>query len=128
MTSPEEPALEAGSWVPRLSDWRIWFGFAITAFCVWLAVRGIPLAEVAQAIEGAHFWSLLALSAPCYLLSVYFRALRWRYLVEPVAEVPRSMLYRATALGFAGNNLLPLRVGELIRAWSLARGAKIPLR
>ncbi|MDE0886531.1 MAG: lysylphosphatidylglycerol synthase transmembrane domain-containing protein [Myxococcota bacterium] len=127
MTSAPEPELGAGRWVPRISDWRIWLGFGITAVCVWLAVRGIPLVEVAQAIEGTHFWSLLALSAPCYLLSVYFRALRWRYLVQPVAEVPRSMLYRSTALGFAGNNLLPLRVGELIRAWSLARGAKIPL-
>jgi uncharacterized membrane protein YbhN (UPF0104 family) len=93
----------------------------VTLLCVWLATRGIPLAEVTEAIRKSHFWSLFALSAPFYLLSIYFRALRWRHLVRPLSEVPRSLLYRSTALGFMANNLLPLRVGELIRAWTLAR-------
>lgn len=111
------PGLRLPSW----KDWRVWSGFAVAGFCIWLAVRGIPLSEVAEAIARSNFWTLLLFSAPCYLLSVYFRALRWRHLVRPVAEVPRSLLYRSTALGFMANNLLPLRVGEVIRAWSLAR-------
>ena len=116
-----------GGWAPSLSDWRVWLGLAVTGICVWLAVRGIPMAAVVEAIRESNFWSLLALSAPCYLLSVYFRALRWRHLVRPIAEVPRAVLYRSTALGFMANNLLPLRVGELVRAWSLSRDTRIPL-
>ena len=107
--------------LPGWSNWRVWASVAVTLFCIWLAARGIPLAEVTEAIRASRFWSLLALSAPCYLLSVYFRALRWRHLVRPLSELPRSMLYRSTALGFMANNLLPLRVGELVRAWTLAR-------
>ena len=122
-----DPGAGPGGWVPRWSDWRVWLGVVGTVVCVWLAVRGIPLEEVVEAIRKSDFWSLLALSVPCYLLSAYFRALRWRHLVQPIAEVPRSLLYRSTALGFAGNNLLPLRVGELIRAWTLSRDAQLPL-
>ena len=70
----------AAGWALNWSDWRVWLGMAVTAVCVWLAVRGIPLAEVVRAIRESNFWSLLALSAPCYLMSLYFRALRWRHL------------------------------------------------
>ena len=119
---PEESPRQ-GIWLPSWKDWRVWLGFAVTGVCIWLAVRGIPLSEVGAAIAESNFWTLLLASAPCYLLSVYFRALRWRHLVRPVAELPRSLLYRSTALGFLGNNLLPLRVGEVIRAWTLARNS-----
>ena len=117
----------AAGWALNWSDWRVWLGMGVTAVCVWLAVRGIPLAEVMRAIRESNFWSLLALSAPCYLLSLYFRALRWRHLVRPIAEVPRSVLYRSTALGFMANNLLPLRFGEVVRAVTLARDSGAPL-
>ncbi len=117
----------AGGWVLAWSDWKVWLGMAVTAISVWLAVRGIPLEEVVQAIRESNFWSLLALSAPCYLMSVYFRALRWRHLVQPLGDVPRSLLYRSTALGFMANNLLPLRIGEVIRALTMARDSGIPL-
>ena len=105
----------------RWSDWRIWGSLAVTGLCIWLAARGIPLEEVTAAIRESNFWGLLVLSAPCYLLSLYFRALRWRHLMGPVADVPRGLLYRSTAVGFMANNLLPLRAGEVIRAWTLAR-------
>ena len=113
--------------LPSWKDWRVWASFAVTVFCIWLAVRGIPISEVTAAIARLNFWTLLLASAPCYLLSVYFRALRWRHLVRPVAELPRSLLYRSTALGFMANNLLPLRVGEIVRAWTLARDSGISM-
>ena len=49
------------------------------------------------------------------------RALRWRYLTDPIQPIERGPLFRATAVGFMTNNLLPLRAGELIRAWYLSR-------
>jgi uncharacterized protein (TIRG00374 family) len=116
---PEPPILPPTR--SRLLDWRVWLGMAITVVCVWVAIRGIPLSEVVDAMKGAAFWPLLLLSAPFYILSVYVRALRWRHLTNPIASMPRSTLFRATALGFMVNNLLPLRIGEVVRSWTLAR-------
>ena len=42
-------------------------------------------------------------------------------LARGVADVPTGAAFRATAVGFMVNNLLPLRIGELVRVWWLAR-------
>jgi uncharacterized protein (TIRG00374 family) len=104
-----------------VKDWRVWLGIAITVVCVYIAARGIPLGEVVEAMRKANFWALFLLSAPFYILSVYVRALRWRHLTDPIAPMSRGILFRSTALGFMVNNLLPLRIGEVVRSWTLAR-------
>ena len=80
-----------------------------------------------DAIRGSHFWMLLLFSAPFYVWSNFVRALRWKHLMKPVAEMERPMLYRATAVGFMVNNLLPLRLGELARSWMLHREGEVAL-
>jgi uncharacterized protein (TIRG00374 family) len=107
--------------MPWFMNWRFWIGIVIAGLSIWYVARGIPMDEVLDAIKRANFLMLFGLSAPCYLLSTYIRALRWRHLTNPIAEIPRSSLFRAQALGFMVNNLLPLRVGEFVRSWYLAR-------
>lgn len=108
----------------RLRDWRIWAGLAITVLCVVWAARGIPMADVVDSMREADFWSMLLLSAPFYTLSVYVRALRWRHLTKTIAPMPRGLLFRSQSLGFMVNNLLPLRVGEFVRSWTLAQDTR----
>ena len=106
---------------------RVLLGVAVTLLCVWYAARGIPFASVVDAIRAANFWGLLFLSAPFYVWSNYVRALRWRHLTNPIADLGHPVLYRATAVGFMINNLLPLRLGELARSWMLHRETGVPL-
>jgi uncharacterized protein (TIRG00374 family) len=112
---------------PRHRDWRVWAGLAVTVFCVWIAVRGIPMAEVARAIRDANFWPLVLCSAPFYVAAIWYRALRWRHLTNAIAPMSRGVLFRSTALGFMANNLLPLRIGEFIRSWTLAKETRTSL-
>jgi uncharacterized membrane protein YbhN (UPF0104 family) len=42
-------------------------------------------------------------------------------LTNPIADIPRSRLYRGQAIGFMVNNLIPLRIGEFVRSWYVAR-------
>jgi uncharacterized protein (TIRG00374 family) len=108
-----------------MRDWRFWLGLAITLVSVWIAVRGIPIGEVVAAMQRADFLKLLVASAPFYVLSVYLRALRWRYLTDPVAPIETGALFRAASIGFLANNLLPLRMGEIIRSVTLANEAGV---
>jgi len=125
----ESPAVAAAStqrsrnW---LADWRAWVGVAITVGCIWLAMRDVPFSEVLEACKDANVWLLVGASVPAYAVSLYFRALRWRHLTRPLGEIDTSSLYRATAIGFMVNNLLPLRLGELARSYALARAARVP--
>ncbi len=123
VSSPAAPVGRRG-W---LRDWRVWLGIAITVICVWFAVRGIPLSDVLVAMRRANFWQLLLFSTPFYIGGTYVRALRWRHLTNPIASIPRGVLFRSVALGFMVNNLLPLRIGEFVRVWSVARESGISL-
>jgi uncharacterized protein (TIRG00374 family) len=105
-------------------DWRVWLGVAITVGCLWYTMRGIPLGDVRQAMASADVLMLIVLSVPSYVLSVYVRALRWRHLTNPIASIPRMTLFRAEAIGFMVNNIVPLRIGELVRTWYLARESR----
>jgi len=58
---------------------------------------------------------------PSYALLIWVRALRWRHLTDPIRPLPNAPLSRATAVGFMVNNLFPLRMGEVVRCWYLAR-------
>ncbi len=87
----------------------------------WLALRDAPFAEVGRAIARANWLLLIGLSVPAYLVSVYFRALRWRHLTDPIQPIETGALFRAAAVGFMANNIFPLRMGEVVRCWYLKR-------
>jgi uncharacterized protein (TIRG00374 family) len=105
----------------RIRDWRVWFGVAITAASLWVVMRDVPFSEVARAIGHARWGVLVALSVPSYLLVQYLRALRWRHLTDPIRPLETGSLFRAVSVGFMANNIFPLRMGEVVRAWYLAR-------
>lgn len=95
----------------------------MTAFFLWLVLRDAPFREVARIIATANWALLVAISVPSYLLVVYLRAVRWKHLTATIGSYDTAALFRATAVGFMANNIFPLRMGEFIRAWFLARDA-----
>lgn len=109
----------------RWRDPRIWLGIAITAVTLWLALRGIDFAVLGRDLARANLPLVIGISVPSYVLMIWLRALRWRYLTDAIAPLPTGSLFRATAVGFLANNVFPLRLGELVRAWTLARDQRI---
>jgi uncharacterized protein (TIRG00374 family) len=100
---------------------------AVTAFFLWLALHGVNWPEVGTHLRAANPL-YLGLAVVVSTLAVHVRALRWKALLAPVdPEVALHPRLAGTAIGFAANNLIPARVGELVRAVVTARLAKIPL-
>ena len=99
----------------------MWIGVVVTLLFGWLALRGVDLAEVGRTIARTDWILLLGLSIPAYLALVWLRALRWRHLTNPIRPMATGPLFRAVAVGFMANNLFPLRMGEIVRPWYLAR-------
>jgi glycosyltransferase 2 family protein len=64
-------------------------------------------------------WGWVAAAAACGVLGLYARAVRWRYLFPPATNPPA--LVPAIMIGYMANNVLPLRAGELVRVWVVAR-------
>ncbi|MFH1033740.1 MAG: lysylphosphatidylglycerol synthase transmembrane domain-containing protein [Pseudomonadota bacterium] len=95
-------------------------GLIVSAGAVFLFLRVVDLGQMAQALSQMHAVYLL----PCvlfYALSYILRALRWHYLMRPVARVGFWPLLAALGIGFLGNNLLPVHLGEVVRAYVLGR-------
>ena len=60
-------------------------------------------------------------------MGVWLRAARWRLLMSPFAAVPTQRLFRVILIGFAVNNVLPLRLGELVRTFLLRQSHGVPI-
>ena len=52
-----------------------------------------------------------------YLVSVGFRTLRWQVLMRHMKHVSVTRLYPVVVVGYMANNLLPMRLGELVRSY-----------
>lgn len=95
-------------------------GGLFSALCLWYAFRGVDLAAMTGSIARVGTAWVLASVVGC-LLSLIGRAIRWRYLLDGSKPVSAWSLISATFIGMMANNLLPARLGEVVRAWVLAK-------
>jgi uncharacterized protein (TIRG00374 family) len=61
----------------------------------------------------------LILAMIVYFISLGFRAFRWKYLLIDVKKVNVFVLFQAVCIGYMANNIMPFRIGELVRAYFL---------
>ncbi len=97
----------------------IGFGITISVVLLWFLFRNINITELLEALKDANYWWLIP-NAVLIVLTMYQRAYRWNDMIAPVKKVAFSKLLAATCIGFMANNVLPLRLGEFVRAYSLA--------
>jgi uncharacterized protein (TIRG00374 family) len=102
-------------------DWKGAVGIVISLALLWWALHGIRFDEVWSALRHSNPWYFLA-TAVVSTAVFPIRARRWRPILDSVApRLPFGMLWRATAIGVMINNVVPARVGELMRAYALTR-------
>jgi uncharacterized protein (TIRG00374 family) len=93
---------------------------AASAALLAVAFRGVDLAEVGRAFGDLRPAWLLAVVASL-AVRFWLTALRWQVLLRPVKTVGVHRLFAVTLVGFMANNVLPARMGELVRAYALGR-------
>ena len=64
---------------------------------------------------------LMAPAIGAYFAAFWLRAMRWRVLLLPLGPITTVRTYWVATIGYAMNNALPLRVGELARAFLMRR-------
>ncbi len=91
---------------------------------LYFAFRGVEFDELLGAITRVNGYYIFA-SIFLMVFSVVLRALRWRLILEPLQNISFHPLFGATMIGYFGNSVLPFRLGELLRAYSLSRAKPI---
>lgn len=115
-----------GSARARLLDWKAIVGLIISAVALYVTFRSMELGNVLRELRSVDPL-LFVLSAAAVTGVFWIRAWRWRVILAPVADVPFRSRFAAVTIGFMGNNLLPARIGEFMRAYALSRTEPVPI-
>ena len=90
------------------------------------AFRQFNWAEFINSLRGVNYWYLLGAMA-IQLVAVWLRSLRWKWLLAPIKDVSLRTTFDATIIGYFGNSILPVRMGELLRAYIVANNSALPV-
>ncbi len=95
-------------------------GLIISVAFFALALIDIKLDQVWQALLDAEYVALIPALA-LYFVGVWVRALRWRILLKPLLpKITLRRTFEVEVIGYMANNVLPARIGELVRAYVLS--------
>ncbi len=97
----------------------------MSAFFLVLLLRQVDRGELGAALRDVRpGWLLVA--APVYLGALWTRAWRWRLILRPHLRLSGRDAFALLMIGYAANNVLPVRAGEVVRAGLLQRGHGAP--
>jgi hypothetical protein len=92
-----------------------------------IAARGgLPLVPPGEAFARLSFGAVAAYVA-CFGLAQLVRALRWRHLLRAVGHVPLRSILAVSWIGYAAILLGPLRSGEFVRPFLIAKRGRVKL-
>ncbi|NJN58698.1 MAG: flippase-like domain-containing protein [Leptolyngbyaceae cyanobacterium SL_5_9] len=108
--------------------WRIWIrgilGLLFGALFLWLSLRQTSLTEVSTVLTQSNKgWLTTALG--CYSISMTVRIVRWQTLLQDVKAFSFQKVGAALLIGYAANNVLPARLGEVFRADFVGRRYRV---
>jgi len=110
--------------VSRRTILRTVLGVAISGVAIWILARSVDLPRTVDVLRTANpAWILLMVGT--VFLDVAARGGRWQALLQPIKRLPYRRVLGYTYLGYLANNVLPARLGELVRSHALGEGEGI---
>ncbi len=101
-------------------------GILVSAVCSWLFIRKVEWTSLSKAFSEAKYIYVLPTIISIFV-SHYVRSIRWAWLLAPVKKVSFFKLFSVTIIGFMANNVLPARVGEIVRPIMIGKKENIRL-
>ena len=95
-------------------------GVVLGAVFLWIAIRDVDFVALGAALASARFAYVVPFLT-IFALFFWLKASRWGYLLRPARKFSNRELVAPMMIGFAGNNVLPVRLGELLRVYLLSR-------
>jgi hypothetical protein len=97
-----------------------WLGaFGSVGFLGIFALLFVDFHLIGGVLRKANY-AYVAPSIFCYFIAVWFRSTRWTFLLRPLIGQPKRNIYPVVVVGYMANNLIPIRIGEVIRSYYLS--------
>ena len=100
---------------------RAGLGIAISVAAIALLLRSVDVGAAIEVLRRADL-ATVALMVVTVFLDVGARGARWRALLEPIRRLSYPRVLGYTYVGYLANNVLPARLGELVRSHALGEG------
>jgi len=95
-------------------------GVILSIVGIYWAFRDFNFSEFITSIQEINYFYLIL--ATLFLWgSVWLRGIRWKWLFKDYNSPTIFSLYRAELIGYFGNNVFPLRLGELLRSYIVGK-------
>lgn len=123
---PTLPATPAAAAAPR-AWWRqpsSVLGVALAAAGLLWVLHDFEWQQLRLYVQQLH-WSWVALAIGFDVLSYVCQGLRWRWLLKPLGQLSTRRTTQAVYAGLFTNEILPFRLGEMVRAYLVARWLKV---
>jgi hypothetical protein len=99
----------------RRLAWRLGLSLAIAAFFVWVMRAGaMPLIPKLETLHRVRWWTVAGFLVSWSGVHM-LRAVRWKVLLTPIADVSLRRVLVASFIGYLAILVLPLRAGEVVR-------------
>jgi len=109
-----------------IRHWRFVAAVLISLFFLAWAARLVgDFGTMLSSLDHASYGFLLP-ALIVYFLGVGLRAIRWHFLLRPVKSVASKRLFPIVVIGYMANDVLPARLGELVRAYVLGEEEDVP--
>lgn len=93
---------------------RAILGIAVAGIILALLIGRVDLPQLGEALWSVRI-DLLVVGLAIRIVVMWIKAVRWALTIQAVTSRPVSRAFSASMIGFAGNVLLPARLGELAR-------------
>jgi hypothetical protein len=107
-----------------MKHWKTWLGFIISAGILYLVFRRIDLRLLLENLQKADYFYLIPIVVIIFI-TMALRAVRWGYLLQPIKKIKFHDLFASILIGFMANHVLPMRMGEFVRAYTIGRSERI---
>ena len=99
---------------------RLWFGLAVSLVFLFLLFLRVDVEDTVRSLGEANYIYVVP-GIGLYFVAVVFRTLRGRFLLSHLKSIPVDRLFPVVVVGYMANNLLPFRLGEVVRSYYLGQ-------
>jgi glycosyltransferase 2 family protein len=102
--------------------WKAIPGYAIAVLCLIWVFHDVHIKELAGSIATIK-WQWVAGAVVLDVFSYLCQGMRWRLLLHPIGRISTLQATQAIYAGLFVNEILPMRLGEILRIYLVSRRA-----
>jgi len=99
-------------------------GYLFAAACLVWVFHDVGFHELAAHMKTIVWW-VVGAGIACDILSYLCQGFRWKMLLRPTGNLPVLRTTQAIYVGLFTNEIIPLRVGELVRMFLVSRWLRV---